>query len=470
MRCWSRTTSASARPAGPLSASRAVGGWRSCRGVRPARKRSPRPRRLRRYAVAASVLLAVGLSAWGVRQTFFAVPAGSRASVQSVSGALHRLDGGRALALAPGASSGRRRRRPHGARLAGRAAAARRLERRDERAGRAVGHRPRATTRRSTSSGAASSSRRRSAAAGTCSSPPATARSRSPGRCSRSTAGSRARASRCSRARCAWPGGGDETVLARGDQWTTSDAVGEVPLARRDRLERRRRPAPGAARGVEGAARRSGRAVEMPGVRYESRLLSAHARGHGGLREPAQLRREPGPGPPAVRGAPAGEPGPARLVAQGRPGAPRRAEPRGRDRQDPELLRLPGRRGRLRGRGRGTRASHRPAAGGRGAPARDCGSSSRRSWRAPRGRRTGRRCESWARTAVAGASAGEAALFVLLRPGLVAVATDEKDAAGRWTPGGRAQAPASTGRRSGSASSRRTRAAWACSSPRTSNA
>ena len=49
----------------------------------------PEPRRAGGYAVAASVLLAVGLSAWGVRQSFFAVPPGSRASLQSVSGTLH---------------------------------------------------------------------------------------------------------------------------------------------------------------------------------------------------------------------------------------------------------------------------------------------------------------------------------------------------------------------------------------------
>ncbi len=55
------------------------------------------PGSARRYAIAAAVLLAAGLGAWGVRHAFLAVPPGSRAAVQSVSGALHRLAPERAL-------------------------------------------------------------------------------------------------------------------------------------------------------------------------------------------------------------------------------------------------------------------------------------------------------------------------------------------------------------------------------------
>jgi hypothetical protein len=67
--------------------------------------------------------------------------------------------------------------------------------------------------------------------------------------------------------------GGAETVLAQGDQWTTSDAVGAVPL--RDEIawsgdvDRHL-----ALLGEWKALRQKWSAVEMPGVRYESRLLS----------------------------------------------------------------------------------------------------------------------------------------------------------------------------------------------------
>ena len=66
----------------------------------------PAPRRLKAYAVAASVLLAAVASAWVVREAFFAVPAGSRAAVQSVSGGLQRVAAEAAARLAPGAEIG----------------------------------------------------------------------------------------------------------------------------------------------------------------------------------------------------------------------------------------------------------------------------------------------------------------------------------------------------------------------------
>ena len=62
------------------------------------------PRRYPRYAVAASVLLVTGLSLWALRRDV--VPAGSRAAVQSVTGALQLLAAHEAVALAPGQEVG----------------------------------------------------------------------------------------------------------------------------------------------------------------------------------------------------------------------------------------------------------------------------------------------------------------------------------------------------------------------------
>jgi hypothetical protein len=76
--------------------------WRAAAPSAP----SPRKRPLARYAIAASAVLAAGAAAWGVRQAFFAVPTGSRAAVQSVSGALYRLDSERSIA--PGEEIGER--------------------------------------------------------------------------------------------------------------------------------------------------------------------------------------------------------------------------------------------------------------------------------------------------------------------------------------------------------------------------
>lgn len=71
--------------------------WRP-QGARPA---APAPRRA--YAVAASVLLGVAaVSAAAVYQKFFGTPAGPRAAIQSVTGGLQRVGGGRTVALAPG--------------------------------------------------------------------------------------------------------------------------------------------------------------------------------------------------------------------------------------------------------------------------------------------------------------------------------------------------------------------------------
>jgi hypothetical protein len=67
---------------------------------------APPPLRLKPYAVAASVLLAAVASAWAVHEAFFAVPAGSRAAVQAVSGGLQRVAAEAAVRLAPGAEIG----------------------------------------------------------------------------------------------------------------------------------------------------------------------------------------------------------------------------------------------------------------------------------------------------------------------------------------------------------------------------
>jgi ferric-dicitrate binding protein FerR (iron transport regulator) len=67
---------------------------------------APAPRRLMPYAVAASILIATMASAWAVREAFFAVPAGSRAAVQSVSGGLQRVAAEAAVRLAPGTEIG----------------------------------------------------------------------------------------------------------------------------------------------------------------------------------------------------------------------------------------------------------------------------------------------------------------------------------------------------------------------------
>jgi hypothetical protein len=64
------------------------------------------PRPWRAHAVAASVLLAASVSAWVVRQAFFGVPAGPRAAVQSVAGGLLRVAAGDVVPLLPGQEIG----------------------------------------------------------------------------------------------------------------------------------------------------------------------------------------------------------------------------------------------------------------------------------------------------------------------------------------------------------------------------
>jgi DNA-binding FrmR family transcriptional regulator len=85
--------------------------WRASSGsatAAPRRRHGGHQRQvwLRQYAVAASVLLAAVASAWAVHEAFFGVPAGSRAAVQSVSGGLQRVAADTAVRLAPGAEIG----------------------------------------------------------------------------------------------------------------------------------------------------------------------------------------------------------------------------------------------------------------------------------------------------------------------------------------------------------------------------
>jgi len=232
----------------------------------------PEARRFGGYAVAASVLLAVGLSAWGVRQTFFAVPLGSRASVQSVSGALHRLDGGRALPLAPGeeVGEGDAVRTARGSRAVLRLRDGSSVEM-SERAELKVTARGKDTTiHLDRGSIIVEAAKRRTGhllvAASDCTvSVTGTVFS-----VNRGIKGSRVSVLE-GQVRVAR--GGDETVLAGGDQWTTSDAVGEVPL--RDEIAWSGDVDRHLALLAEWKTlRQKWSAVEMPGVRYESPLLS----------------------------------------------------------------------------------------------------------------------------------------------------------------------------------------------------
>jgi ferric-dicitrate binding protein FerR (iron transport regulator) len=85
----------------PQASRLAVLPWR-----RPAAGPAMPSRRLRHFALAASALLAAGLASVAVWQAFFAPPPGSRAAVQSVSGTLHRVSAQQTVALAVGQEVG----------------------------------------------------------------------------------------------------------------------------------------------------------------------------------------------------------------------------------------------------------------------------------------------------------------------------------------------------------------------------
>jgi len=243
--------------------------------ILPWRPASPQSKatapRFRRHAVAASVLLAVGLAAWGARQVFFAVPAGSRASVQSLSGALQRLEGGLAVALAPGdeLGEGDAVRSARGARAVLRLRDGSSVEM-SERAELSVTARGKDTTiHLERGRIIVEAAKRRTGHLFVASSDCTVSVTGTVFSVNRGIKGSRVSVLE-GQVRVAR--GGAEQVLAPGEQWTTSDAVGEVPLSEEigwsgdaDRHL--------ALLAEWKALRQTWNAVEMPGVRYESRLL-----------------------------------------------------------------------------------------------------------------------------------------------------------------------------------------------------
>ena len=307
-------------------------GWPSCRGVaasraaKPAAARASRRLRRRRRRCCWPPASPAGR----VRQALLRRAPGQprRGAVGERGAAARRRAAGAAARARRGARRGRGR--AHGARLAGRAAAARRLDRRDERAGRAVGDRPRPGHHHPPRARQHHRRRRRSAAPGTCC--VASQRLHGPGHGHRVLGEPRPQGLARVGPRGPGPGGpraARRQVLAPGEQWTTSDGRGRGAAARRDRLEPRRGPAPGAAGRVQGAAREVAAPCAMPGralreppaalraraTRWSSRALpnygEALAEAHRLFEERLQESA-----------------GAARVVATGRPGAPRRAEPR----------------------------------------------------------------------------------------------------------------------------------------------
>ncbi len=238
----------------------------------PSPPAKPTARRFRGYAVGASVLLAAGLSAWGARQVFFAVPAGRRASVQSVSGALHRIGGGRALVLAPGEAVGEGDaiRTARGSRAVLRLRDGSSVEM-SERAEMSVTARGKDTTiHLERGSIIVEAAKRRSGHLLVASSDCTVSVTGTVFSVNRGIKGSRVSVLE---GKVRVVRGGDEKVLAPGDQWSTSDAVGEVPLS--DEIAWSGDADRHLALLAEWKTlRQKWSAVEMPGVRYESRLLS----------------------------------------------------------------------------------------------------------------------------------------------------------------------------------------------------
>ena len=82
----------------PVGRRLAVLPWRASTRVAPRQ-----PRSYRREALAAAAMLALAVAGFAVQRSFFGVPPGSRAEVQSVSGMLQRVAADAAPALQPGA-------------------------------------------------------------------------------------------------------------------------------------------------------------------------------------------------------------------------------------------------------------------------------------------------------------------------------------------------------------------------------
>jgi hypothetical protein len=229
---------------------------------------SARPRNARRYAIAAAALLATSLSAWGARQVFFGVPAGSRAAVQSVSGSLYRLSPERPLA--PGDEIGEREavRTARGSRAVLRLGDGSTVEM-GERAEMSVAVRGRDTTLQlARGSIIVEAAKRRTGRLLVASADCTVAVTGTVFSVNRGLKGSRVSVLE-GQVRVAQ--GGSETVLAPGQQWAT-DAVGQVPLqdeiAWSGDLDRHL-----ALLAEIKALREKWAAVPLPGVRYQSRML-----------------------------------------------------------------------------------------------------------------------------------------------------------------------------------------------------
>ncbi len=229
------------------------------------------PRRYGHLAVAASLLIVAGALGWAAKERYFGVPAGSRATVQSVSGSLHRLDGGRALPLAPGAEIGEGEivRTARGSRAVLRLRDGSNVEV-GERAELAVRARGRDTTvHLERGSLIVEAAKRRTGHLRVASNDCTVSVTGTLFAVNRGIKGSRVSVLegevRVARA-------GEEQVLTPGDQWTTSPAMATVPLddeiawsADKDRHL--------ALLAEWKALRQKWSAVETPGVRYESRLV-----------------------------------------------------------------------------------------------------------------------------------------------------------------------------------------------------
>jgi FecR-like protein len=238
--------------------------WRAAETA-PTRK----PRSARRYAIAAAVVLATGLSAWGARRAFFAVPGGSRASVQSVSGSLYRL--APEQALAPGDVIGEREavRTARGSRALLRLSDGSTVEM-GERAEMSVAVRGRDTTLQlARGSIIVEAAKRRTGHLYVASADCTVAVTGTVFSVNRGLKGSRVSVLE-GQVRVAQDG--SETVLAPGQQWATSDAVGQVPLqdeiAWSGDVDRHL-----ALLAELKVLREKWATVPVPGVRYESRLL-----------------------------------------------------------------------------------------------------------------------------------------------------------------------------------------------------
>jgi hypothetical protein len=228
-----------------------------------------RPPVARRYAIAAAAVLATGLSAWAVRQTFFGVPAGSRAAVQSVSGALHRLAPERALAPGEEIGEGEAVRTARGSRAVLRLRDGSTVEM-GERAEVAVAVRGQDTTvHLARGSIIVEAAKRRTGHLFVASADCTVAVTGTVFSVNRGLKGSRVSVLE---GQVRVEQDDEEAVLAPGQQWASSEAVGKVPLhdeiAWSGDLDRHL-----ALLAEVKALREKWAAVPVPGVRHDSRLL-----------------------------------------------------------------------------------------------------------------------------------------------------------------------------------------------------